>query len=329
MTGDVIELEDLVLAGDDHVVPFQVEGLDVRGRAVQVGPLLDAILGRHNYPAPVARLLAEAIVLTALIGTSLKFDGRFTVQTRSDGPVDLLVADFSSPDRMRAYARFDEEALAAAVAAGKTSPPELLGEGILALTIDQGSFMQPYQGIVPLDGSSLEDIAGVYFRQSEQIPTRVRLGVAELLDRDADGKPRHGWRAGGIIAQFLPEAPERMRQADLHGGEGYEAKEHEDDDSWTEARMLVETADMDELTDPQISAERLLYRLFHERGVRIYPAQAVLDRCTCSRDKLMGVLKGFSAEEIESSLDDDGTMSLTCEFCSTVYRYQATEILQG
>ncbi|MCA0256365.1 MAG: Hsp33 family molecular chaperone [Proteobacteria bacterium] len=329
MAGDVIELEDLVLAGDDHVVPFQVEGLDVRGRAVQVGPLLDAILGRHNYPAPVARLLAEAIVLTALIGTSLKFDGRFTVQTRSDGPVDLLVADFSSPDRMRAYARFDEEALAAAVAAGKTSPPELLGEGILALTIDQGSFMQPYQGIVPLDGSSLEDIAGVYFRQSEQIPTRVRLGVAELLDRDADGKPRHGWRAGGIIAQFLPEAPERMRQADLHGGEGYEAKEHEDDDSWTEARMLVETADMDELTDPQIGAERLLYRLFHERGVRIYPAQAVLDRCTCSRDKLMGVLKGFSAEEIESSLDDDGTMSLTCEFCSTVYRYQATEILQG
>lgn len=329
MTGDVIELEDLVLAGDDHVVPFQVEGLDVRGRAVQVGPLLDAILGRHNYPAPVARLLAEAIVLTALIGTSLKFDGRFTVQTRSDGPVDLLVADFSSPDRMRAYARFDEEALAAAVAAGKTSPPELLGEGILALTIDQGSFMQPYQGIVPLDGSSLEDIAGVYFRQSEQIPTRVRLGVAELLDRDADGKPRHGWRAGGIIAQFLPEAPERMRQPDLHGGEGYEAKEHEDDDSWTEARMLVETADMDELTDPQIGAERLLYRLFHERGVRIYPAQPVLDRCTCSRDKLMGVLKGFSAEEIESSLDDDGTMSLTCEFCSTVYRYQATEILQG
>lgn len=329
MTGDVIELDDLTLAGDDHVVPFQVEGLDVRGRAVQVGPLLDAILGRHNYPAPVARLLAEAIVLTALIGTSLKFDGRFTVQTRSDGPVDLLVADFSSPDRMRAYARFDEDALAQAVAAGKTSPPELLGEGILALTIDQGSFMQPYQGIVPLDGSSLEDIAGVYFRQSEQIPTRVRLGVAELLDRDAQGKPRHGWRAGGIIAQFLPEAPERMRQADLHGGEGYEAKDHEDDDSWTEARMLVETADMDELTDPQIGAERLLYRLFHERGVRIYPAQPVLDRCTCSREKLVGVLKGFSAEEIESSLDDDGSMSLTCEFCSTVYRYEAREILQG
>lgn len=325
MTDATIELEDLVLAGDDRVVPFQIEGLDVRGRAVQLGPVLDAILGRHAYPAPVARLLAEAVVLTALIGTSLKFEGRFTVQTRSDGPVDLLVADFSTPDRMRAYARFDENALAEAVAAGRTSPPELLGEGVLAMTIDQGSFMQPYQGIVPLDGSSLEDIAGVYFRQSEQIPTRVRLGVAELFDRDASGKPRHGWRAGGIIAQFLPDAPERMRQQDLHGGEGYETGPHEEDDAWTEARMLVETADMDELTDPQIGAERLLYRLFHERGVRIYPSQPVLDRCTCSRDKLLGVLKGFTAEEIEASLED-GAVSLTCEFCSTVYRYEAAEV---
>lgn len=326
MTDDAMQLEDLTLAGDDHVVPFQVEGLDVRGRAVQIGPMLDAILGRHDYPAPVARLLAEAIVLTALIGTSLKFEGKFTVQTRSDGPVDLLVADFTSPDRIRAYARFDDTRLAEAVAAGKTTPPELLGAGVLALTIDQGSFMQPYQGIVPLDGSSLEEIAGTYFRQSEQIPTRVRLGVAEFFGRDADGKPRRGWRAGGIITQFLPEAPERMRQPDLHGGEGYDELAHSEDDSWTEARMLVETADMDELTDPQIGAERLLYRLFHERGVRIYPSQPVLDRCTCSRDKLLGVLKGFSRQDIEDSIED-GVISVSCEFCSTTYRYEAEEVL--
>ncbi|MCX8995884.1 Hsp33 family molecular chaperone [Rhizobiaceae bacterium BDR2-2] len=328
MTDNAMQLDDIALAGDDRVVPFQAEGLDVRGRAVQIGPLLDGILGRHNYPAPVARLLAEAIVLTALIGTSLKFEGKFTVQTRSDGPVDLLVADFTSPDSIRAYARFDDAALARAVADGKTSPPELLGTGVLALTIDQGSFMQPYQGIVPLDGSSLEEIAGTYFRQSEQIPSRVRLGVAEFFDRDSDGKPRRGWRAGGIIAQFLPEAPERMRQPDLHGGDGYEAGNHSDDDSWTEARMLVETADMDELTDPQIGAERLLYRLFHERGVRIYPSQPVYDRCTCSREKLFGVLKGFTAEELEASTED-GAISVTCEFCSTTYRYEASEILQG
>ncbi|SIQ03923.1 molecular chaperone Hsp33 [Rhizobium sp. RU35A] len=325
MAEATVEFSDLNLAGDDRVVPFQVEGLDVRGRAVQLGPLLNTILGRHDYPAPVARLLAEAIVLTALIGTSLKFEGRFTVQTKGDGPVDLLVADFTSPESMRAYARFDEDALADAVAAGRTSPPDLLGEGVLAFTIDQGHGMQPYQGIVPLDGSSLEEIAGVYFRQSEQIPTKVRLGVAELLDRDADGKPRHNWRAGGVLAQFLPQAPERMRQPDLHGGDGDE-RNHDltDDDAWAEARMLVETVDTDELTDPQVAIERLLYRLFHERGVRIYEPQGVIDRCSCSRDKIKGVLAGFTAEEIEAS-QEDGHISVTCEFCSTTYRYEATE----
>ena len=141
MADVTVELDDLDFAGDDKVVPFQVEGLDVRGRAVQVGPLLNAILERHDYPAAVARLLAEATVLTALIGTSLKFSGKLTLQTKGDGPVDLLVADFTAPESMRAYARFDEERLAAAVAEGATSPEQLLGTGILAFTIDQGAGM--------------------------------------------------------------------------------------------------------------------------------------------------------------------------------------------
>lgn len=325
MAEATVELNELDFAGDDRVVPFQVEGLDVRGRAVQLGPLLNSILGRHDYPAPVARLLAEAIVLTALLGTSLKFEGKFTVQTKGDGPVDLLVADFATPNSLRAYARYDEEALAEAVRAGHTSPPELLGSGVLAFTIDHGRNMQPYQGIVPLDGSSLEEIAGVYFRQSEQIPTKVRLGVAELFDRDAEGKPRHNWRAGGLVAQFLPEAPERMRQPDLHGGDGDERDhEHNDDDAWSEARMMVETIDTDELTDPQVPIERLLFRLFHERGVRVYQPQAVADQCSCSRDKIKSVLDGFGAEEIEASVEN-GEIAVTCEFCSTTYKYTVEE----
>jgi len=324
MAEATVELKDLHFAGDDRVVPFQVEGLDVRGRAVQLGPLLNTILGRHDYPAPVARLLAEAIVLTALLGTSLKFDGKFTLQTKGDGPVDLLVADFSTPDALRAYARYDEDALAAAMKDDKTSPPELLGQGVLAFTIDQGKGMQPYQGIVPMDGSSLEEIAGVYFRQSEQIPTRVRLGVAELFDRGDDGKPRHNWRAGGLVAQFLPQAPERMRHPDLHGGDGDEREATLTDDAWDEARSLVETIDTDELTDPQVAIERLLYRLFHERGVRVYEPQTVFDRCSCSRDKIKGVLTGFTAEEIEAS-QEDGQIAVTCEFCSTTYRYELAE----
>lgn len=160
------ELGTFDYAGDDHVVPFQVEGMDVRGRAVQMGPLLDTILGRHKYPVPVARLLAESIVLVTLLGTSLKFDGKLILQTRGDGPVDLLVADFSTPEAIRAYARYDEEGLAKAIADGKTEPHQLLGMGVLAFTIDQGQDTQLYQGIVPLDGATLEDIAGTYFRQS-------------------------------------------------------------------------------------------------------------------------------------------------------------------
>ncbi|NLR98863.1 Hsp33 family molecular chaperone [Rhizobium sp. P38BS-XIX] len=326
MAENAATLGQFDFAGDDHVVPFQVEGLDVRGRAVQLGPLLDAILARHDYPTPVARLLAEAIVLTVLLGTSLKFEGKFTVQTKGDGPVDLLVADFTTPENIRAYARFDEDALAKAVAEGRTEPEQLLGKGVLAFTIDQGRFSQPYQGIVALDGASLEEIAGTYFRQSEQIPTRVRLAAAELFDRDEDGKPRHRWRAGGLIAQFLPEAPERMRQPDLHGGDGDTGvRANVEDDAWSEARSLVETIDADELTDPQVGAERLLYRLFHERGVRVYEPKAVFDRCSCSRDKLKGVLKGFTAEEVEAS-QENGEIAVTCEFCSTTYRFEVSEI---
>lgn len=319
-------LGEFDFAGDDHVVPFQVEGLDVRGRAVQLGPMLDSILERHHYPAPVARLLAEVVVLTVLLGTSLKFDGKFTVQTKSDGPVDLLVADFSTPENVRAYARFDQASLDKAIAAGETEPEQLLGKGVLAFTIDQGKFSQPYQGIVALDGTSLEDIAGVYFRQSEQIPTRVRLAAAELFDRDDHGKPRHRWRAGGLVAQFLPEAPERMRQADLHGGDGDTGERaHIEDDAWAEARSLVETVDADELTDPLVGTERLLFRLFHERGVRVYDPRAVFDRCSCSREKIGSVLKGFSAEEVEES-QENGEIAVTCEFCSTTYRFPVNEV---
>ena len=142
MADNTASLGQLNFAGDDHVVPFQVESLDVRGRAVQLGPMLDGILERHRYPAPVARLLAETIALTVLLGTSLKFEGKFTVQTKSDGPVDLLVADFSTPENVRAYARFDEESLAEAIKAGRTEPEQLLGKGILAFTIDQGQYSQ-------------------------------------------------------------------------------------------------------------------------------------------------------------------------------------------
>ncbi|MHC5654455.1 Hsp33 family molecular chaperone [Stappia sp. ICDLI1TA098] len=314
-------------AGRDAVLPYSVEPLDVRGRAVLMGPVLDKILKRHAYPTPVSRLLAEAATLVALLGTSLKFDGRFTLQTTTDGPVSMLVVDFDTPDGLRACAQFDEAALAEAERAGATDTASLLGRGHLAMTVDQGAAMNRYQGIVALDGISLEEVAHRYFAQSEQIPTVVRLAVGEVFERQEGSAPRHSWLAGGVLAQFLPEAPERMRQPDLHPGdapEGAGAHHLDEDDAWREARALVETLRDDELTDLDMTAERLLFRLFNERGVRIFPPQPIVDRCRCSDTRIRGMLKGFSAEE-RDDMTVGGRIEVTCRFCNTRYDYASDE----
>ena len=317
-------------AGDDAVRPFEVAAIDVRGRVIQMGPVLDAILARHAYPNAVARLLAEATVLAVLLGSSLKFDGKFILQTRTDGPVDMLVVDYRTDGGIRAYARFDGAAVAAAQAAGAADPGALLGHGTLAMTIDQGGHMNRYQGVVPLEGESLEEVAHTYFRQSEQIPTRVRLAVAEMHVREGD-RVHHRWRAGGLLVQFLPDAPERMRQADLPGGdetEGMEDIEFDEDDAWTEAQSLVGTVQDDELTDPTVPVETLLFRLFHERGVRVYRAAEIRDECSCSRARVAGLLNTFTAEEIAESTED-GAIAVTCEFCGKKYRFDPADFAQG
>ncbi|WP_293864875.1 Hsp33 family molecular chaperone [uncultured Alsobacter sp.] len=309
---------------DDRVIPFAVEALDARGRIVRLGPLVDRILTRHAYPASVSRLLGEMVVLGVLLGTSLKFQGRFQLQTRTDGPVDMLVVDFEAPDRVRAYARFDETRLSQLGAA--PSPPALLGRGHLALTIDQGADMSRYQGIVALEGQSIEEAAHQYFRQSEQIPTRVRIAVAETLGGEPAGTH---WRAGGIIAQFLPTSVDRMRQADLPPGDapdGVEASPLQEDDAWTEARLLTETVEDHELVDPTLTSEDLLYRLFHERGVRVFEAQPVVERCRCSRERILSMLRQFSDEERRAMVGDDGRIGITCEFCSTHYHVEPGEV---
>ncbi len=319
-------------APPDSVLPFAVEGLDVRGRVALLGPVVDSILARHAYPAPVSRLLGEAIVLTCLLGTALKFEGRFTLQTSTDGPVDMLVVDFETPDRVRAYARFDGDAVEALGAAA--TPAALLGNGHLAMTVDQGAHTQRYQGIVALDGASLEEVAHQYFAQSEQIPTRVRLAVGEVISRQPGEAPHHAWRAGGLLVQFLPESGERIAHRDLDPGDRPGEAEDadpaadaggEEDDAWVEARSLVDTIEDHELTDPEISPERLLVRLFHERGARVFEPRTMLDRCRCSREKVEGVLAGFTPDEREE-MTVDGEIIVTCEFCSTVYRFSADEV---
>lgn len=305
---------------DDAVLPYEVEALDVRGRLVRLGPALDDILTKHDYPAPVGKLLGEAIVLATLLGSALKFEGRFILQAQTDGPVSFLVVDYKAPDHLRAYARFDASRLGTVKDSGT-----LLGRGHLAMTIDQGPDMSRYQGLVALNGGSLEDAAHEYFLRSEQIPTRVRLAVGEEW-RSSDGG-KHRWRAGGMLMQFLPKAPERARQADLHPGdapEGTEVHSVTEDDAWVEARSLIETVEDVELIDPELSGERLLFRLFHERGVRVFNSQGLKARCSCSRDAVASMLKSFSPDDRVAMVKDDKVV-VTCEFCSSVYQFTPHE----
>src|SRR5262245_33757158 len=273
-------------SADDTILPFEVAALDLRGRVVRLGPAVDEILARHDYPAPVANLLGEAVALAALFGSSLKFEGRFILQTQTDGPVRMLVVDYSTGGQIRACARFDKARVADAISANETSPGALLGRGHLAMTIDQGAEMSRYQGVVALEGGSLEDAAHEYFRRSEQIPTRVRLAVAEELSPDSAGL-RHRWRAGGIMLQHLPKSP--ARRAHLDPGDapaGTVPHVVAESDAWVEGRSLIATVEDVELIDPSLSSERLVYRLFHERGVRVFRAVNINAECSCSRDRV-------------------------------------------
>jgi molecular chaperone Hsp33 len=305
---------------DDAVLAFEVDALDLRGRLTRLGPALDEVLHKHDYPPAVGKLLGEAIVLTTLLGSTVKFEGRFILQTRTDGPVSLLIVDFQAPDRLRAYARYD----AALLKAGQSSG-ELLGKGHLAMTIDQGSNTSRYQGLVALDGGGLEEAAHEYFLRSEQIPTRVRLAVGEEM-RGGEGGKLH-WRAGGILLQFLPKAPERAKQADLHPGdapEGTATHNVPDDDAWVEGQSLISTVEDVELIDPDLSGERLLYRLFHERGVRVFNPQTLRAQCSCSRDAVSSMLKSFAPND-RAEMVKDGKVVVTCEFCSSVYEFTPQE----
>ena len=284
---------------DDIVAPFQIEREAVRGRVVRLGPAIDQIISGHAYPGPVADLLGEACALAALVGSSLKFEGRLIVQAQGDGAVRYVVADYDTSGALRGYCRFDADEVARA-SAGFTRPgaKTLLGGGVFIMTVDQGPDMDRYQGVTAIEGETLALCAEQYFAQSEQTPTRVRLAVGQ-----ADiGEGPH-WRAGGMLIQNIA--------ADEARGSTEEA--------WTRTQAFFETIGEDELLDPTISAETLLFRLFHEDGVRVFEPKALQAFCRCSRDRIETVLKSFGADERADMVEDDGQIRVTCEYCSKVY----------
>jgi molecular chaperone Hsp33 len=294
---------------DDLAAAFQIEGWPVRGRIVRLGQTIDAILSAHDYPEPVAALLGEACALAALVGSSLKFEGRLIVQAQGDGPVRYVVADYDTSGHMRGYCRFDEEAVAAASQGfARPGARTLLGQGVFVMTLDRGENFERTQGITPIEGESLSLAAEHYFQQSEQIPTRVRLAVGSVVTDEGVG-----WRAGGALIQLIA---------------GDEAR-GSTEEAWDRSRALFHTLADDELLDPTITPETLLFRLFHEDGVRLEDARALVAQCRCSRARIASVLTSFDPVERADMVEADGKIRVTCEYCATVYELEPEEITAG
>lgn len=292
-------------AAIDAAIGFALPARHARGRLVRLGPVLDAVLSAHDYPAPIARILAEALVLTALLGATLKeAGGQLTMQAQTEsGIVDLLVADYRGGE-LRGYVRFDAERLAEAPSL--PSLFALFGKGYLAITFDQAVSGERYQGIVPLEGGSLAEAAEHFFVQSEQIPSLVRVAV------DAKGHV-----AGGILLQHLPEGEEGRER--LHT--------RLDHPEWSHVRILGETVRDAELMDPELPLESLLWRLFHDEDeVRILATVALARGCRCDPDHVRSVLARFGAAERAGMVDERGMISVDCEFCSRVFPIKSSDL---
>jgi molecular chaperone Hsp33 len=302
--------DDLAPRTDDVVQPFQLDPFALRGRLVRLGPTVDRILAQHDYPEPVATLLGEAITLAVMLAGALKYDGVFTLQTKGDGPVRMLVADVKTDGAVRGYAQYDAKRLGEIVPDAGESPsvPKLLGTGYIAFTVDQGDDTERYQGIVSITGATLAECAQHYFRQSEQLQAGLKLAVA----RADEGK----WRAGGLMLQRVP--PEG----------GYALIADDVEDAWRRVMVLMSSATPAELVAPDLPPRRLLWRLFHEEEVRVYDTHPVEARCRCSRERIAGILRAFPADEIEDMRKDPVT-TVTCEFCNTRYEFAADDLGQA
>ncbi len=291
-------------AGDtgfgNFIQPFQIEGLGLLGRIVRMDTVLESTFKGQDYPVPVKEILSETMALAASLSGIIKFDGIFTLQAQGDGPVNLLMSDITSDGDMRGYARFHEEGVTEAIARPGSLVPKLMGNGHLALTVDQGPDTERYQGIVELTGGTIADCAQAYFSQSEQLETAVIV----VSDINADDVPR----SAALMIQRMPGEAEETIGRDM------------EDEAWHRAIVLMSSIKPEELLSEDLSASQVLYRLYHEDGVRIYPQKEVRHTCRCSRERVGNTLASFPQEEIED-MADEGVVTVTCEFCKTDYRF--------
>ncbi len=309
------------IAWDDSVLPFQLDRADVRGRVARLDGSLDSILSQHDYPTPIEALVAEAALLTALIGQTIGLGWKLSLQVRGDGPARLIATDYYAPEeegqpgQIRAYASFDDMRLS-----DKGPAFDQIGKGYFAILMDQGKGGEPYQGITPIAGGSLASCAETYFAQSEQLPTRFKLAFGEEIGPGGS----LGWRAGGVLLQHMPEAsPFAKDGATGEGGllQPTDILDGEDGENWSRVNVLLDTADELELVGPSVPPPDLLVRLFHEEMPRVFPTQQVRFGCTCSADRVRQSLSIYSARDIGHMTTEDGKVTADCQFCGAHYEF--------
>ena len=308
------------IAWDDSVLPFQLDRSDIRGRVARLDGVLDQVLKQHAYPAPIEALVAEAALLTALIGQTIKLRWKLSLQIRGKGPARLIATDYYGPSaegepaRIRAYASFDDERLE-----DSADPFSQIGEGYFAVMLDQGQGMVPYQGFTPIAGGSLSSCAETYFAQSEQLPTRFAVTFGRSLE------PGRGerWRAGGVMLQHMPQVGMGVA-AEAGSGEGgllthADILSGDPAENWNRANLLLDTVEELELIGPSVTPTDLLVRLFHEEEPRIFEAQPVRFGCSCSEDKVRQTMSIYSQKDIAKMTTEAGVVTADCQFCGAHY----------
>lgn len=297
---------------DDNVVqPFRLEKSGVRGRMVRLGKVLGDMMEQHDYPPPVSALLSELLTVCLLLSAMLKYEGVFSLQIKGDGAIRTLVADVTSKGEVRAYAGFDAAAVKKLARRKKDTDHHyyhLLGKGYMAFTVDHAGGESRYQGIVELKGESIVDAAQHYLTQSEQIKTSFKLAVHP--------QDRH-WRTGGIMIQQMP---------DEDAGKMQDAEPGIED--WARAAMMLSTCSEGEMLSPVLHSADVLYRLFHEDGVRIYSPTHIRFKCRCTRDRVIDILRTIPRQEMEEVCAKDGKVMIKCEFCSGEYNFTPPEIAE-
>ncbi len=285
------------------ILPFVIDGALFKGRYVKIDSVMDELLARRHYPPLVAQILAESITLACMLADSIKYTGIFTLQIQGNGPVSLLVVDVTDSYEIRAYAQYNEDKLPE----GAKSVREIFGEGTLSFIADSPyNQTERYQGVVALEGETLAQCAVKYFGQSEQLLTQIML-FSQAVPFGEQGDSFH-YAAGGIMVQKMPEKKNTLLTDNTI-------------DKWEEADILLKTLKKEELFDKKLLPEKLLFRLFHEHDLTIFPKKDIVFKCRCSKEKVEEMLKQFSKEE-RDSLYKNGTISVTCQFCGQEYTFQ-------